>query len=81
LAGERGPGAVRFGVANPGVIPPEVQARLFHRSFSTKSPRGRGLGTYGMKLFGERILGGEVSFTSAPPEGTVFTFRLPIAPR
>lgn len=69
-------------VHNDRVMSPDVQARVFQRSFSTKGERGRGLGTYSMKLFGEQVLGGEVSFVSAPPGGTVFTLRVPrTAPR
>jgi signal transduction histidine kinase len=74
-------GAVTFAVHNAGVMPPEVQARIFHRSFSTKARRGRGLGTYSMKLLGERYLGGAVSFVSTEAEGTVFTIRLPTSLR
>lgn len=77
---EREPRAVRLSVRNAGVIAPEVQARIFQRSFSTKASRGRGLGTYSMKLFGERCLGGEVSFVSSAPAGTVFSIRLPVSP-
>jgi hypothetical protein len=77
--GEAGPAAVRFSVQNDGEIPPEVQQRIFQRSFSTKAARGRGLGTYGMKLLGERYLGGRVSFSSSPSTGTVFEIRLPAA--
>jgi signal transduction histidine kinase len=80
LACERDGGAVRLAVHNEGVIPPDVQAYIFQRSFSTKGERGRGLGTYAMKLFGERYLGGEVAFASNEREGTVFTIRLPLAP-
>ena len=75
------PEVVRFNVWNDGVIPPAVQAGIFQRSFSTKADRGRGLGTYGMKLLGERILGGEVTFTSTPASGTVFSIGLPAGPR
>ncbi|HEX9289737.1 MAG TPA: HAMP domain-containing sensor histidine kinase [Anaeromyxobacteraceae bacterium] len=67
---------VRFTVWNDGVMPAEVQARVFQRSFSTKSQRGRGLGTYSMKLLGERYLGGTVSFVSSAERGTVFTLQL-----
>lgn len=67
----------RLWVRNAGVMPAEVQARVFQRSFSTKASRGRGLGTYSMKLFGERWLGGEVSFASSADAGTVFSIRLP----
>ena len=35
-------------------------ARIFQRSFSTKAERGRGLGTYSMKLLGEGYLHGRV---------------------
>ena len=50
--------AVTFLVSNPEVMPQEVQLQIFQRSFSTKGEAGRGIGTYSMKLFGERYLGG-----------------------
>jgi signal transduction histidine kinase len=78
LACERDAGAVGVRVHNQAVMPRVVQERVFHRSFSTKGQRGRGLGTYSMKLFGERYLGGEVSFVSTEREGTVFSIRLPL---
>jgi K+-sensing histidine kinase KdpD len=68
--------AVAFSVRNPGVMPQDVQLQVFKRSFSTKG-RDRGLGTFSMKLFAERYLGGEVSFISHPDTGTVFKVRLP----
>lgn len=71
--------AVRFVVHNQAAMPPEVQRQVFVRSFSTKGGRGRGLGTYGMKLIGERYLGGEVSFSSTPEAGTSFWIRVPLA--
>jgi signal transduction histidine kinase len=64
-------------VWNDGYIPTHIQERLFQKHFSTKARLGRGLGTYSMKLFGERYLAGEVSFASSQEGGTVFTFRLP----
>jgi signal transduction histidine kinase len=67
-----------FHVWNAGVIPDEVARQIFNRSFSTKAPRGRGLGTYSMKLFGERYLGGRVSFTTGA-DGTTFSISLPAA--
>lgn len=70
-------GYVVFHVANPGVMPEEVQLQIFQRSFSTKGQPGRGLGTHTMKLFGERYLRGRVAFRSRDPEGTVFTLSLP----
>jgi signal transduction histidine kinase len=64
-------------VHNSGVIPQEIQLQIFKRSFSTKSITGRGIGTYCMKLFGERYLKGKVSFCSTAECGTVFSFSLP----
>jgi signal transduction histidine kinase len=72
--------ACAYRVQNGAVMPAEVAARVFDRSFSTKAGQGRGLGTYSMKLLGERYLGGEVSFTSEEATGTVFTLRLPLRP-
>ena len=54
----------------------EAQLQVFQRSFSTKG-RGRGLGTYSVKLLSERYLGGRVSFSSTPEAGTVFRLFLP----
>lgn len=68
-------GRVVLQVKNPGVMPPEVQRQMFQRSFSTKGV-GRGIGTYSMKLFGERYLGGQLSFSSHASSGTTFTLRL-----
>lgn len=74
------PGGLGIHVWNSGAIPATVAERIFQRSFSTKAGRGRGLGTYGMRLLGERYLGGTVSFTSTPENGTTFTLRLPSGP-
>jgi signal transduction histidine kinase len=64
-------------VRNSGYMSREVQLQLFKRSFSTKG-EGRGYGTYGMKLFGERYLKGKIRFVSTPESGTAFTFLLPL---
>jgi signal transduction histidine kinase len=69
---------VAFTVHNPGEIPPAVQLQLFMRSFSTKG-RGRGLGTWSVKLLGERYLGGRVDFTTSAAAGTEMRFVLPMA--
>jgi signal transduction histidine kinase/ActR/RegA family two-component response regulator len=69
-----------FVVHNPGVIAADVQPHLFERSFSTKGNTGRGLGTYSMKLYGERYLGGSVSYASEPDTGTSFRILLPAEP-
>lgn len=66
-------------VWNPAVMGKDIQLRIFERSFSTKG-RGRGLGTYGMKLIAERYLGGRISFVSAEGEGTCFELWLPQKP-
>lgn len=69
--------AVEFCVWNATVIPPEVARRIFQRNFTTKGSLGHGYGTYSMKLLGERMLGGQVGFTSQAGEGTCFRCRLP----
>lgn len=65
-------------VWNEGAIAPEVAPQIFKRSFSSKPGAGRGLGTFSMKLIGERYLGGAVGFTSTPTDGTTFYIRLPM---
>ncbi|HEX8960495.1 MAG TPA: ATP-binding protein [Geobacteraceae bacterium] len=77
LWGAESADGVIFSVHNPGVMPEEVQLQLFQRSFSTKSDEGRGIGTYSVKLFGERYLKGKVSFVSRAPEGTTFRYSVP----
>jgi len=68
-----------FLVHNPTCMPPEVKNQLFQRSFSTKGA-GRGYGTYSIRLLTETYLGGEVSFTSEPAEGTTFRAVYPLLP-
>ena len=64
-------------VHNHGVIPEKIALQIFQRSFTTKKEQGRGIGTYSMKLIGEKYLGGKVTFTSSEKEGTVFSFFFP----
>jgi sensor histidine kinase regulating citrate/malate metabolism len=71
--------SVVFSVHNEGVIPPEIQAHMFERAVSSKAARGRGIGTYSVKLIAERYLNGRVSFVSKEKEGTVFLLELPRA--
>lgn len=66
---------VRFEVHNKSVIPEDVQGELFKRFYSTKQ-NGRGLGTYSMKLLGEKYLGGKVWFDSSAEKGTSFYLEL-----
>jgi signal transduction histidine kinase len=73
---EDGSGTARFWVQNPTVMPESVRLQVFNRSFSTKGT-GRGIGTYSMKLLGEKYLGGKVGFSSAEGQGTRFWIELP----
>ena len=70
---------VFFYIHNNYFIPQDIQLQLFHRSFSTKC-KGRGMGTYSMKLLGEKYLNGKISFNSTLDRGTVFTAAFPIKP-
>lgn len=74
---ETEPDQLIFCVHNAEHIPNKLQSRIFERNFSTKSGIGRGTGTYSMKLFGEQVLGGKVSFTTSFKTGTVFRLTLP----
>jgi CheY-like chemotaxis protein len=76
---ERHGTAAGFLVHNPGMIPDDIQPHIFERYNSTCGP-GHGLGTYSMKLFGEKYLLGKVSFTSTREEGTCFSIFLPVPP-
>ena len=69
---------IRFWVWNSQYIPKRVQLQIFNRSFSTKGV-GRGIGTYSMKLLGERYLKGKVDFTSETNDGTTFFLTLPLS--
>jgi signal transduction histidine kinase len=71
--------AVVFAVHNPIYMPRSVQLQVFKRSFSTKSA-GRGIGTFSIKLLGEKYLGGSVWFTSSKEQGTTFFLMLPTRP-
>lgn len=67
---------VRFSVHNESWIERNVQLQLFKRSFSTKGA-GRGIGTYSMKLLGEKYLKGKVWFSSSQEKGTTFFVSIP----
>ncbi len=75
-----GPQELLFWVRNQGVIPSDDALHIFQRNFTTKEGDGRGLGTYMVKLFGEKYLRGKASFTSSEAEGTVFRILLPRKP-
>ncbi len=69
--------SVVFSVHNTASIPEEVKLQIFQRSFSTKGTN-RGLGTYSVRLLGEKYLKGRVSFESDEAQGTIFRIELPL---
>ena len=76
LGCERHVNQIEIWVHNPNPMPRQTQLQIFQRSFSTKGA-GRGLGTYSMKLLGERYLQGRVTFSSSA-EGTTFKLCCPL---
>jgi len=66
---------IRIWVRNSGFIPSDVQMQIFQRSFSTKG-KGRGIGTYSIRLLTENYLKGKASFVSSETEGTIFSVEL-----
>ncbi len=60
---------------NAGVIPSDVQMQIFQRSFSTKG-KGRGIGTYSIRLLTENYLKGKASFVSNNTDDTIFSIEL-----
>jgi sensor histidine kinase regulating citrate/malate metabolism len=56
----------------------DVQLQLFQRSFSTKG-KGRGLGTYSIKLLTENYLKGKVRFETRRESGTTFFIKIPFS--
>jgi len=70
-------GNVVFEVNNRAYMPRNIQLQIFNRSFSSKG-KGRGLGTYSMKLLSERYLNGTVTFESNREQGTTFKATYPV---
>jgi signal transduction histidine kinase len=68
--------SVLFSVHNSSFMKKDIQLQLFKRSFSTKGS-GRGIGTYSIKLFGEKYLKGKVWFESYKENGTTFFLEIP----
>ncbi|MDY6837069.1 MAG: response regulator [Thermodesulfobacteriota bacterium] len=68
---------VRFDVVDNGSgMTDKVQEKLFERFFSTKGPKGTGLGLLvTRKIVDEHR--GRISFKSSPGKGTTFTMRFP----
>jgi len=71
-------GRIIFSVNNRSFMPSIVQLQIFNRSFSSKG-KGRGLGTYSMKLLSEKYLQGKVYFESSSEKGTTFYAEYPTA--
>jgi signal transduction histidine kinase len=73
-------GDVHLAVADTGHgMTPEVMARAFEESFSTKpAGRGRGIGLFLCKALVEQA-GGAIELASKPGAGTTVSLRLPIA--
>jgi len=59
----------RLLLETPGQLPEEIALRIFQRSFSTKGSKGRGLGTYSMKLFTETYRAGTYPFQTTLAKG------------
>ena len=73
--------SVRLAVADTGHgMTPEVAARAFEESFSTKpAGRGRGIGLFLCKTLIEQA-GGRIELTSEPGVGSIVSVRLPLDP-
>ena len=69
-------GNALFEIHNNAFMPRETQENIFVRAFSTKG-RGRGIGTYSVRLFTEEYLKGRVWFTSDETLGTSFFVQVP----
>jgi signal transduction histidine kinase len=72
--------SLSFLVWNHQAIDKSVVDRIFQRNVSTKADSGRGVGTYSMKLFGEKYLNGKIDFFTSPGDGTTFSLRIPLEP-
>jgi len=71
------PKEFRFWVHNESPISAEIQLLLFNKTNSTKGT-GRGLGTFSMRLIGEKYLKGKVNFISSEETGTYFMIDIPL---
>jgi signal transduction histidine kinase len=77
VACQQRPEGAAFSIHNPQAMSDAVRLQVFQRSFSTSGEAGRGMGTYSMKLLGERYLQGQVDFVSAAGQGTTFRLTIP----
>jgi signal transduction histidine kinase len=77
-------GWVRINVRDNGIgLSPDEQARLFDKFFRARLPATQGVEGTGLGLPITRLLvemhGGRITVTSAPGEGSTFSFTLPVA--
>ena len=76
---------VTLEVEDDGVgMPPEVRDKVFEPFFTTRrggQHAGSGLGLHLVYNVVRRQLDGEISVTSTPGQGSIFTVRLPLMPR
>ncbi len=64
-------------VNNPGKLKEDIIPYIFTYGYSTKG-KGRGIGTYSIKLLGENFLKGKAWFESDEVNGTSFYLKIPI---
>jgi two-component system sensor histidine kinase VicK len=75
-------GSAAFTVQDSGIgIPEDEQGHIFERFYRasnarTMRPDGTGLGLYTAKVLAEKM-GGSITFTTRPNEGTTFTLHIP----
>jgi signal transduction histidine kinase len=84
LTAEIDNGWVRIDVRDDGIgLSPDEQAHLFDRFFRAQQPAALGVEGTGLGLPITRLLvemhGGQLAVTSAPGEGSTFSFTLPVA--
>ena len=72
-------GETIFSVNNLGEIPHAIRKHVMRKKFTTKG-RGRGFGLHSIQLL-MNVIGGKLTFTSNPEEGTTFLVKLPDEPK
>ena len=72
---------VEFAVSDTGIgITAEQQAKLFEEFTQADATTAQRFGGTGLGLAITRMMGGDVTVTSEPGKGSVFTVRLPAGP-
>jgi putative PEP-CTERM system histidine kinase len=79
LRATRAAGSVAIEIEDDGAGMDEefIRNRLFKPFFTTKSSKGMGIGAYQAREY-VRSMGGAISVSSTPGQGTVFAIRLPL---